>query len=246
MNRPVSVSTRETVAFIESHVPPPATVLEVGCGAGHVAVELESRGYHVIGVDSDERAIQRGQKRSAPVVKASWPEFSSAPVDAVVFTRSLHHIRPLEKAVSKAREVLQPGGTLLVEDFSMNEADARTINWFQKVLRSPTGRALIAPIRGQFVTKWLASRDPVADWHKGHDQALHTMATMIEAITEHFTMGGTPSVPYLYRYLVPVLPETPEAALFVEEIFREEARLGELGEIVLVGRRLVGSPRATS
>jgi hypothetical protein len=34
-----------------------------------------------------------------------------------------------------------------------------------------------------------------------------------------------------------------EAAAFVEEVFREEAQLGERGAVVLVGRRIVGSRR---
>ena len=66
---------------------------------------------------------------------------------------------------------------------------------------------------------------------------------MTQAIAEDFTLRATHNVPYLYRYLVPLLPETGEAAAFVEEVFREEARLGALGEITLIGRRVVGAPK---
>jgi hypothetical protein len=66
---------------------------------------------------------------------------------------------------------------------------------------------------------------------------------MTDAIAEYFIIRETQQVPYLYRYLVPVLPETLPAAVFVEEVAREEARLGERGAIVLVGRRIVCSPR---
>jgi hypothetical protein len=37
--------------------------------------------------------------------------------------------------------------------------------------------------------------------------------------------------------------QTLQATAFVEEVVREEARLGECGAIVLVGRRIVGEPR---
>ena len=61
------------------------------------------------------------------------------------------------------------------------------------------------------------------------------------AIPEHFIVRETQTVPYLYRYLVPVLSETQEAAAFVEEVFQEEAHLGKKGDVVLIGRRTVGS-----
>ena len=66
---------------------------------------------------------------------------------------------------------------------------------------------------------------------------------MTQAIAEHFIIQETQQVPYLYRYLVPVLPETAQATAFVEEVVREEARLGECGAIVLIGRRIVGVAR---
>jgi SAM-dependent methyltransferase len=243
VSKPINVATRDTVAFIAGHVPPQATILEVGCGGGHVAVELLSRGFQVTGVDSEEEIIASARERGAPVVHASWPTFTSAPVDAVVFTRSLHHIHPLQGAIRKSREVLRPTGTLLLEDFAFDGADRLTIRWFLEVLDSKPGRELIAPIPDEVVTKLLDSKDPVGEWHESHDHGLHTAADMARAIAECFSIRSTQSVPYLYRYLVPVLPETAEAAVFIEEVFQNEARLGELGELVLIGRRIVGSPR---
>jgi SAM-dependent methyltransferase len=246
VKKPIDIPTRETVAFIAPHLPLGAAVLEVGCGEGHVALELLNRGYRVLGVDSDREVIARAQERGIPTVRALWPEFGSAPVEAIAFTRSLHHISPLRKAVGKAREVLRPAGVLLVEDFAFDEANEVTLNWFLEVLGSQTGQALIAPVPGEFVTDLLGSRDPTAVWHQSHDYALHTTAAMTQAIAEYFIIRETQPVPYLYRYLVPVLPETPEAVVFVEEVFREEASLGERGEVVLIGRRIVGSPREGS
>ena len=238
--KPIDVPTRATVAFVASYLPSGGAVLEVGCGDGRVALELLNRGYRVVGVDSDQELIARAQERGVPAVLASWPEFECAPVDAVAFTRSLHHISPLQKAVGKARDVLRPAGMLLVEDFAFDEADKPTIDWFLEVLRSQRGQALIAPVPGEFVADLLGSRDPAAVWRQSHDHELHTTAAMTHAIAECFVIRETQPVPYLYRYLVPVLSEIPEAAVFVDEVFREEARLGARGEIVLIGRRIVG------
>ncbi|MEK6321936.1 MAG: class I SAM-dependent methyltransferase [Acidobacteriota bacterium] len=245
MKKPINVPTRATIEFIASHLPPGTAILEVGCGEGHVALELLNRGYDVIGVDSNQEVITRAQERGVPTLQASWLEFGSAPVDAIVFTRSLHHISPLQKAVGKAREVLRASGMLLVEDFAFDEADKRTINWFLEVLGSQAGKVLIAPVPGELVTDLLGSEDPAAVWHQSHDHALHTTAVMTQAIAEYFIIRETQSVPYLYRYLVPVLPETAEATLFVEEVFREETRLEERGEGVLIGRRIVGLPKVS-
>jgi SAM-dependent methyltransferase len=240
---PIDVPTRATVAFIASHVPSGGAVLEVGCGEGHVALELLNRGYQLIGVDSDQEVIARAQERGVSAVQASWPEFKSAPLDGVVFTRSLHHIAPLRGAIRHAREVLRPRGTLLVEDFAFDAADKATISWFLEVLGSQTAEAIIARVPGELVTDLLGSKDPFAVWHQSHDHQLHTTAAMTQAIAEYFIIQETEQVPYLYRYLVPVLPETPQATAFVEEVVREEAHLGERGAIVLVGRRIVGVAR---
>lgn len=241
VTKPVDVPTRATVAFIASYLPSGTAILEVGCGEGHVARELLNRGYQVTGIDSDREVIARAQARGVSTFLAPWPEFECSPVDAVAFTRSLHHIGELTKAILKTREVLRPTGIILVEDFGFDEADEVTINWFLEVLGSQTARTLITPVQGEFVTDLLGAGDPVIKWHQSHDHDLHTAAAMNKAVGEYFTIRRTQSVPYLYRYLVAVLPETTEAAIFVEEIFREEARLGKSGAIVQVGRRIVGS-----
>ncbi len=62
---------------------------------------------------------------------------------------------------------------------------------------------------------------------------------MICEIDKVFAIRGTQHVPYLYRYLVPILPDTPKAAAFIAKIYDEESALGEKGTISLVGRRIV-------
>ena len=81
----------------------------------------------------------------------------------------------------------------------------------------------------------------MAVWREHHDHELHSITDMRQAIAAHFTVREVGATPYLYRYLVPVLAETAEAAAFVDQVWREEARLGKQGEIVLIGRRIVGS-----
>ncbi len=240
--RTSDVPTRETVRFFASRIPLGAEILEIGCGEGQVAFELLSRGYRLTGLDSDPELIARAQKRGARAFVASWPEFDSAPVDVVAFTRSLHHISPLREALGRAQELIRSTGLLLIEDFAFGEANETTIAWFLEVLLSKQGLALINSVAGQLVTDLLTSKDPMAVWHRNHDQGLHSMTAMSRAVEERFITRETELVPYLYRYLVPVVAETPEAAAFVEEVLQEEARLGKQGDVVLIGRRIVASP----
>ncbi len=240
--QPSDVPTRETLKFLESHIPVGATILEVGCGKGEVAWELLKRGYHVSGLDSNPEVIASAQAHGVTAVVASWPKFgSSVSFDAIAFTRSLHHINPLGEAIARARQLLNPGGLLLIEDFALDEVDQATVQWFVKILRSEQGKALINPIADQLATELLSASDVMRTWHRNRAHDLHSFTAMNEAIAAQFVIRESQSVPYFYRYLVPVLATTSQAASFIDEVFQQESVLGERGEIVLLGRRMVGS-----
>lgn len=241
MNHPIDIPTRETVDFLATHLHEGAEVLEVGCGDGHVAVGLARRGCRVIGLDSDPEATARAQQGGIASFTVTWPDFDHPPVDAIAFTRSLHHIRPLDEAVRRARELLRPEGVLLVEDFAFDEIDDPTIDWFINMLRREPGRTLIRP-GPSFVTRLLEAGDARAHWRRHHEDHDVSSAAAIEAaIAAHFESLTVQAVPYLYRYLVPVLAETRAAAGFIDDLRRSEARLAGEGRVVLIGRRFVAA-----
>jgi SAM-dependent methyltransferase len=240
--QPSDVPTRETLKFLESQIPVGATILEVGCGEGEVACELLKRGYHVSGLDSNPEVIASAQAHGVPAVAASWPKFaSSVSFDAIAFTRSLHHINPLGEAIARARQLLNPSGVLLIEDFALDEVDEATVHWFVKVLRSEQGKASIKPIADQLATELLSASDVMQTWRRNRAHDLHSFTAMNDAIASQFVIRETQSVAYFYRYLVPVLPTTSQAASFIDKVFQHETVLGERGEIVLLGRRMVVS-----
>ena len=81
----------------------PARVLEVGCGDGRLARELHELGYQVVAIDP---AAPTGAIFQA----VSLEEFADpGPFDAVVASRSLHHIHDLPGGLSK----LQRGCSLV-------------------------------------------------------------------------------------------------------------------------------------
>ena len=220
-------------------MPNAGSILEIGCGSGHVAAVLSKRGYTVAGVESDQEALAQARDRDVEVIDGSWPNISVERVNAIVFTRSLHHISLLPEAITKIGDVLLPNGTVLVEDFAFDEVSPSAIKWLLSVVESPKAQAMVSHNTDSFVTKLCSASDPLNAWHEDHDHELHTFGIMIREIAQVFAIRGTQHVPYLYRYLVPILPGTPKAAAFIAEIYDEESYLGNKGTISLVGRRII-------
>jgi 2-polyprenyl-3-methyl-5-hydroxy-6-metoxy-1,4-benzoquinol methylase len=240
-NKPVDVATKETFNFLTSYLRPESEIIEVGCGDGEVAQQLAHHGHHITALDSDEERVAKARARGVNAEVATWPQFSHSPADVITFTRSLHHIDPLDEAVAKARELLKQTGSLLVEDFAFGETDERTVKWFSKLIQAEEG--MINGNEDHFVTRLLKTNDPMAVWCDSHAQALHSIATLRTAISKHFTIKETQSAPYLYRYLIPALPETESGAAIVEYALDKEVRAAQQGKIVLMGRRIIAGPK---
>jgi SAM-dependent methyltransferase len=234
---PVDIATRETVAFLSAHLRAGAQVVEVGCGEGHVAKEFAKLGYRVIALDSDAETVAKARARRVDALQATWPDFTHSPVDAVCFTRSLHHVGPLDAAIARAHQLVAPGGVLLVEDFDFEAPDGRTLEWFAGVVHA-AGESIDSSAAG-FVSELLAAGDPVATWRGRHGHDIHGAKAMEDAIAARFDIRETARVPYLYRYLIPSLPANARAAEVVDGVLSEEAALAKQGDIVLVGRRIV-------
>ena len=212
----------------------------MGCGAGHVAQALQGRGYRVVGLDADSESVASATERGAHVVLATWPEFDSEPVDAITFTRSLHHIEDLPRALQKARDTLEPQGRLLIEDFAFDAVDQRTIGWFVNVVR---GQTLVNVSASDFLGDLIAAEDPTVVWRHHHEEhGVHSIEAIRRAIAEHFIISDTAPAAYLYRYLIPELPPTTNAAVFLQQVVRDELQRGRAGQIELIGRRIVATP----
>jgi SAM-dependent methyltransferase len=100
--------------------PPPARVLECGCGTGWLCRLLAHGGYEVVGVDVCPKAIVMAQESSWP--EEPSPEFAIADTehleyneefDAVVFYDALHHALDELAALRCAHRALKPGGVCI-------------------------------------------------------------------------------------------------------------------------------------
>jgi SAM-dependent methyltransferase len=238
---PIDIATRHTADFIAAHSNAGARLLEVGCGRGHLAAELQRRGFAVTGVDADAESVAEARTLGVGAIQCEWPDCAirGEDFDAVAFTRSLHHIERLDDAVAAAKRSIRSGGILLLEDFSCDEADPKALEWFADVLTS--GAGLLAAASSGLVAALQQATDWPAAWRRyhSHDHQLHTIASMRAAISAQFTIRAEARVPYLYRYLIPLLPNEASAAAWLGDVLAGELRAAEAGRFEPVGRRIV-------
>jgi SAM-dependent methyltransferase len=94
---------------------PGPDVLDVGCGTGIVARQLQAAGCRVLGVDPDARMADLARRHGVDVEVAAFEAWDPAgrDFDAVVAGQAWHWIDPVAGA-AKAAQALRPGGRLAV------------------------------------------------------------------------------------------------------------------------------------
>jgi SAM-dependent methyltransferase len=166
-------------AFVRANLPePPARVLEVGAGAGRLARALRAVGYDVLAIDprSDGDEV-----RAVALCDLDEPTGSFAAAVAVV---SLHHVDPLEESCRRLGEVVEPGGTLVVDEFDVGAFDLGAAAWWLEQ------RAAIGEPQPQ------TAEELVAD----HREHLHPLERILEALEPYFELGPPLRGAWLHRW----------------------------------------------
>lgn len=233
---PKDVSVADTLAFVTRRFKKPVSILEVGCGSGRLAKALTAKGHAVTAIDAHADAVKAARAAGVPAVQADICRYEDDPFDAVMFTRSLHHVHPLPQALERARALLKPGGWLILEEFAYTKMDRTTALWFYDAIE-----LLVAAGRiGREVKLHKPHPDPLARWRGWHafDPPLHTDAQIERAVASRFRVVKTERVPYLYRYATERLERSAagvEAGAWLKE--REAAHV-EAGRLKAIGWRL--------
>ena len=91
--------------------------------------------YQVLALDSSPKAVRIARAKGVDAHVVTWPNVASIEgdgeyFDAVLFSRSLHHIHPLDRALEQASRLLTTGGIVVIEDFAFHDLDRATATWF--------------------------------------------------------------------------------------------------------------------
>jgi SAM-dependent methyltransferase len=112
------------VEMFTERLPPGAIVGDLGCGAGHYAVEIAARGYRVVGVDYSAAMLALARKHAADAgvtldlrecdLDLAFP-FEEGKVDAAILVSVLQAAKDPIDLLARVRHGLSPGGHLLIE-----------------------------------------------------------------------------------------------------------------------------------
>jgi SAM-dependent methyltransferase len=215
-------------------------ILEVGCGTGELAAHLSHHGFQVTAIDSDEEAIGAARLLGVNARVIKWPDFSDGRFDAVLFTRSLHHIHPLRDAVESAAECLRAGGHIIVEDFAYESADERTLRWFASASRLVAASGLLVE-RDELINEILGTAAPLPVWRKNHDKDLNSAVQISAALNTVFGSVITENAAYYFRYLAKAMDHLDQCDAVAEALAQQEGELISQGAITALGRRFVAT-----
>ena len=107
------------------HLLPAIDVADIGCGEGHLTLEIARWAHHVTGIDRSDDVLERAQALAARhhVTNVEWKKGDLArlplreeAIDLAVFSQSLRYATDPEQALDEAVRVLKPGGRVLVLD----------------------------------------------------------------------------------------------------------------------------------
>jgi 2-polyprenyl-3-methyl-5-hydroxy-6-metoxy-1,4-benzoquinol methylase len=112
--------------------PPPAQLIEFGCGVGWLSAFLAQRGYEVTAVDispdaiaaADEMRIARGLHNLRFEVRDYEDAVPTANFDYALFYDALHHAEDEQLAVQRAYEALRPGGAMIAFEPDVGHSQA--------------------------------------------------------------------------------------------------------------------------
>lgn len=113
----------------------PGRLLDIGCGKGHFLAAARELGWEVSGIDSSESAAASARQLyglQILVGDVADEAIPGAPFDAITMWHVLEHVPDPTLVVARARELLRPGGRLVVSVPNVASLQARVFgrHWF--------------------------------------------------------------------------------------------------------------------
>src|SRR5262249_13607168 len=156
----------------------PAVSTGVVAGSVCPAHAPRAPGYAVRAIDprSDDDDV-----RAVALADVDEPAGSFAAAVAVV---SLHHVDPLEESCRRLGELVEPGGTLVIDEFDVGAFDVGAAGWWLEQ------RAAIGELQLQ------TAEELVAD-HRAH---LHPLDQILRALEPDFEFGAPVRGAWLHHW----------------------------------------------
>jgi SAM-dependent methyltransferase len=237
----VQFETLYTYNFVERFLPRDCRrILEVGCGTGELAARLLKDGYSVVAIDSDQDCVAAARRLGVDARVATWPDFDEGHFDSVLFTRSLHHIHPLDKSIRHAADSLVEGGLIIVEDFAYESTDEKTLRWFSSVIRLLEATGLLI-VSDEFLGEVLSRTDALKAWREHHEDELHTAAEIDAQLEKLLGRVIRESAAYYFRYIATAISATEKRDAILQAFAEQEETLAAEGSTVALGRRFVAA-----
>lgn len=195
--RPDASSRADFAWLAEILPPPPARILDAGCGEGALSRRLAAAGYAVTSIDADPAAVAAARAAEVPAVRADLASYDDEPFDAVVMLLSLHHMHPLGMVLDRVTHLLRPGGTLILDEYAWDWADDATIRWFYDTAAILAAAQIIDPPAGgdQLPARWRLRHTVDGARCNGGD-------AMVKAVSARLGNVTVRQVPYLARHLL--------------------------------------------
>lgn len=112
----------------------PGRLLDVGCGRGELGAWFAARGWEVAGIEPSENAARQAAARGLNVHVGTLDDapFEEESFDAAIFNHALEHIPEPDQALARTRNLLRPGGLVVVSvpNFACWQRRAFRSRWF--------------------------------------------------------------------------------------------------------------------
>jgi 2-polyprenyl-3-methyl-5-hydroxy-6-metoxy-1,4-benzoquinol methylase len=126
------------LSWVQLHAPDGA-LLEIGSGTGEFVATAVSQGYEAYGLEPSAWAAEQARELGADVTTGTleqWQATHAGQVDAIVSWHVLEHVHEPRELLSRMRDVLRPGGLLLLEvpNYASAAAPLDTFAWIGSAL----------------------------------------------------------------------------------------------------------------
>jgi 2-polyprenyl-3-methyl-5-hydroxy-6-metoxy-1,4-benzoquinol methylase len=119
-------NTQNKLKLVERFFPGRGYLLDVGCGTGYFLSVCKKNGWHVNGVEVNERARSKTEKRIGQLIYPSLDvlEASGKRFDVITLWHVFEHLHDITSSFAQLKRLLKPSGLLIMALPNPLSADA--------------------------------------------------------------------------------------------------------------------------